>query len=580
MVVAATKQRNDEENTKKRRNIKNPLKQLVHRAFQHAGKTFNKKGILEKKPPHPFFQEERLAHACGSGGGDDDDDDHDDDCSLTKIYNKQQQQRKNPPLHAFVGMQLHVFRRDLNHKQDQSQSSNELPAPENDHDVIEQQQLPSTDSTHTPLRAEEEDEEENNYDSSFIYEKAYRLDEPLFLELGKPQRHRLDYAYSPVITQADFDSNSHKEQPPQGSRDDDKPSQDPDTTLDDPSRTDSTSETCTDLVDNVFSSWWKWWLPWNTSIAAHGSERSDYYETFAGAFAGGSHGEVWRGRRICKEKRGLMKDDEVCDDQKPLILKRLRVENGYRLLEAGLREIYIGQWLRHEISVSQQSLYTSYIDHFFRETSLPRAFGRYPKSRQLELWVVFEDAGPSLRSYLYNPISSEGGFVMYQPSNLWSQMRTSNMEKQRRTDDDSSITLQMSQSSSTDDDTQKASKVKNIGREIFRTVLRQILSATALLHENGFVHRDIKPSNVMCISNVELKDLYSLEEAPNIQCKLGDFSSVWSENYIAESLYTKGPSPAEQTDEYAPPESYIGPDWVPFDHKQPQSYDLWSKYFH
>lgn len=32
----------------------------------------------------------------------------------------------------------------------------------------------------------------------------------------------------------------------------------------------------------------------------------------------------------------------------------------------------------------------------------------------------------------------------------------------------------------------------------------------------------------------------------------------------------------EQTDEYAPPESFVGHGWVPFDHRRPESYDSWS----
>eukprot|EP00934_Nitzschia_sp_Nitz4_P001304 Nitzschia sp. Nitz4//scaffold59_size112058//28223//29941//NITZ4_004103-RA/size112058-exonerate_protein2genome-gene-0.67-mRNA-1//1//CDS//3329555105//1304//frame0 len=58
-------------------------------------------------------------------------------------------------------------------------------------------------------------------------------------------------------------------------------------------------------------------------------------------------------------------------------------------------------------------------------------------------------------------------------------------------------------------------------------------------------------------------------------CRLGDFSSGWDDT-TNQLLYTKGPSPGEQTDEYAPPESYLGPNWVPFDPRRPQSYDSWS----
>ena len=62
---------------------------------------------------------------------------------------------------------------------------------------------------------------------------------------------------------------------------------------------------------------------------------------------------------------------------------------------------------------------------------------------------------------------------------------------------------------------------------------------------------------------------------PNMHCRLGDFSSGWDQ-YTNEHLYTKGPTPGEQTNEYAPPESFVGPNWVPFYKDKPQSYDSWS----
>jgi serine/threonine protein phosphatase PrpC len=79
----------------------------------------------------------------------------------------------------------------------------------------------------------------------------------------------------------------------------------------------------------------------------------------------------------------------------------------------------------------------------------------------------------------------------------------------------------------------------------------------------------------MCNSDVALEDLFEMEELPLINCRLGDFSSGWDQ-YTNENLYTKGPSPGEQTNEYAPPESYLGPQWVPFDSRRPHSYDSWS----
>jgi hypothetical protein len=63
-----------------------------------------------------------------------------------------------------------------------------------------------------------------------------------------------------------------------------------------------------------------------------------------------------------------------------------------------LREVYFGELLAREAEAS--SLVTTYVDHFFREG----------KKGQIELWIVFENAGPSLRSFLYTSIiDAEGG---------------------------------------------------------------------------------------------------------------------------------------------------------------------------
>jgi serine/threonine protein phosphatase PrpC/serine/threonine protein kinase len=340
-------------------------------------------------------------------------------------------------------------------------------------------------------------------------------------------------------------------------------------------------------------SWWKWWFafgsPWWRS-----NQQSEY-TTSRTAFAGGSHGQVWKGRRVC-DHRSVRSDapttttttttnedehveDRDCDEDKPLILKRLNVEQRYQLLEAGLREVYFGQWIRELPDDSEKDLFTSYVDHFFRE--LPRSDG----SKDLELWIVFEDAGPSLRSYLYAPVTSNDGFVMYQHSPLWAQLRMTARkdwkrysQREGRDEQPGGTGIQVRLPSQTANHTRPPDddpSVQSIGREMLRTVLKQIISAAAVLHEGGIVHRDIKPSNVMCVSDEPLDDLYTLSKLPNIHCRLGDFSSAWNK-YTNDSLYTKGPSPAEQTDEYAPPEAYIDPQWKPFDERSPQSYDSWS----
>jgi serine/threonine protein kinase len=421
--------------------------------------------------------------------------------------------------------------------------------------------------------------------SSFVLEEAYELLEPLHLELGIVPKHYLDYAYTPVVPRDKGEEINEKEM-----RESDTEDVDGDKTC---------KAVAPEEEDTTFASWWQWWFPFTTSRLwkTHGSTKSDY-DMGNNAFAGGSHGEVWRGRRICNHgptrrppvdgedgeeetsddpfQKYYHKEQEDCDDQQPLILKRLKVERGYRLLEAGLREVYFGDFL-----ASQDSLFfTNYVDHFFREVPRQPTFGRRTSrsgQKDLELWIVFQDAGPSLRSYLYTPVSTATGFVMYQHSALWTQLRMTAMnESGSRREDTSIATVTHTQpTSTTDNEEDHTSTPRSAGKALLRDVLRQILTAAAFLHDHGIVHRDIKPSNVMCKSDQDLLNIQISEAHPTLKCVLGDFSSGWN-NFTAEHLYTNGASPAEQTDEYAPPESYLGLSWVPFDESKPQSYDSWS----
>jgi serine/threonine protein kinase len=60
----------------------------------------------------------------------------------------------------------------------------------------------------------------------------------------------------------------------------------------------------------------------------------------------------------------------------------------------------------------------------------------------------------------------------------------------------------------------------------------------------------------MCQTDLDPLDELGLMSIPSVQCVLGDFSSAWNK-FTDENLYTGGPSRAEQTDEYAPPESFL-----------------------
>eukprot|EP00584_Thalassiosira_punctigera_P013046 CAMPEP_0172558526 /NCGR_PEP_ID=MMETSP1067-20121228/79496_1 /TAXON_ID=265564 ORGANISM="Thalassiosira punctigera, Strain Tpunct2005C2" /NCGR_SAMPLE_ID=MMETSP1067 /ASSEMBLY_ACC=CAM_ASM_000444 /LENGTH=658 /DNA_ID=CAMNT_0013347907 /DNA_START=230 /DNA_END=2203 /DNA_ORIENTATION=+ len=163
------------------------------------------------------------------------------------------------------------------------------------------------------------------------------------------------------------------------------------------------------------------------SYQYHGGHPSPYHgnalyeEEGKRPFAGGSHGEIWRARRRCPRKDSNRSETTLsCDDGKDLIVKRLKIEHGYAVLEAGLREVYFGELLAREAESS--GLFTTYVDHFFREGGSSDDGGG-GRGRRIELWIVFEDAGPSLRSFLYTPITAAGGFVVFQNSDFWRRLR-------------------------------------------------------------------------------------------------------------------------------------------------------------
>jgi serine/threonine protein phosphatase PrpC/serine/threonine protein kinase len=313
------------------------------------------------------------------------------------------------------------------------------------------------------------------------------------------------------------------------------------------------------------STWWQWWFIF-MGYPNKGTSKEDEYEKMGDrAFAGGSHGEVWRGKRKCSRK------ERYCDETKKLVLKRLKVELGTDLLEAGLREIYFGH-----ILMGEDDMFSVYVDHFFREST--SAFTR--TRQELELWIVYEDAGPSLGSYLYQPMTT-GGFVVYQHSLFWTKLRqsTSSETKVKRTEDKSlSVTRRESKNKN---QFGKGMKKLNaaVGRTLMREVLRQLLKAASYLHGQGIVHRDIKPSNYLCSTKLDLAGLLESDaegvDISEIKCVLADFSSAW-DNFSNQNLYSHGPTAAEQTSEYAPPEALLGPTWIPFLETKPETYDSWS----
>ena len=317
----------------------------------------------------------------------------------------------------------------------------------------------------------------------------------------------------------------------------------------------------------------------------HGQNRERLYQTLGNtAFAGGSHGEIWKARRRCNLSPKQLYLDNTCDESEELIMKRLKVEQGARILEAGMREVYFGRLLLQHVKINQISKsFTTYVDHFFRTSASPQA-SESNELNQSELWIVFKKAGASLRSFLYTPIDI-GGYLVYQNSDFWRRLRHSVTNK--KPSNTKAMSVVSRNLSVTDKNNGPPISSLNFearepeGRKLMKELLRQLLTSLASLSELGVVHRDVKPSNIICESdNDQIPPTHPMyhnvmSKNASFTCVLGDFSSAWDE--VADrSLYSHGLSALEQTNEYAPPEALFGMQWIPFDQSNPQSYDIWS----
>ena len=189
--------------------------------------------------------------------------------------------------------------------------------------------------------------------------------------------------------------------------------------------------------------------------------------------------------------------------------------------------------------------------------------------------------------------STGGDFVVYQHSSFWRRLRRGVVASRGNIGDTSSAlsiitesewkphqaTLHNRARGDFAGNNGKNATIVVEGRALIRDVLEQILTSAAFLHSHDIVHRDIKPSNVMC--TVERDTAFNRldpfdREVKSVDCRMGDFSSA-VDDFTSTNMYsaTKGPSAAEQTNEYAPPEALFGPSTT-FDPIRPQSYDSWS----
>ncbi|KAL9227537.1 hypothetical protein vseg_003215 [Gypsophila vaccaria] len=283
-------------------------------------------------------------------------------------------------------------------------------------------------------------------------------------------------------------------------------------------------------------------------------------------------------------------------NNKMFILKRIMVERGSAVYLSGLREKYFGEiFLNASTSLGSfipsrvSSSITNYSDHysygaFQREKVVVQETGdfgsaedtftdgnrtwtvvyeeglnhiaRYMESfesQSNEIWLVFRHEGISLSKLMHTAedayeISSEraGQAQVLRPSKWWHWLKTT-----------------------------------KAGQDEMRNLIWQLLMALKSCHDRNITHRDIKPENmVICIEDQDTGGC--LKGSPNGELeragrmRIIDFGSA-VDDFTMRRLYGfKGPSRAEQTYEYTPPEALLNISWFQGPSSRNLKYDMWS----
>ena len=242
-------------------------------------------------------------------------------------------------------------------------------------------------------------------------------------------------------------------------------------------------------------------------------------ETFSREpFARGHFGEVWRARIFSRSMDESVMDcktelavDVNDDNAMNVILKRILIDQSDELRLSGAREVHFGKRL------CGASPYLARFMHTFERSS---GNGR-------DQWIAFKDEGESLERLMYASHGSTSGLQLVTQSLWWRDMRSS-----------------------------------ELGRMTLKTILKQIFTALDVCHAKfGVTHRDIKPGNIF----VRL-------EGDVTQARLGDFGSAIDAHARDELYGPDGPTEAQETPEYSPPEVLF----ARVDVERTDKYDMWS----
>lgn len=278
-------------------------------------------------------------------------------------------------------------------------------------------------------------------------------------------------------------------------------------------------------------------------------------------------------------------------DENLFILKRIMVERGAAVYLSGLREKYFGEVFSNASKSLGGLLSNSVVEESqvgftdLTETNAPTVhentwsfeneflndrlqgaiyeeglnhIARYVESfesRSNEIWLVFRHEGMSLSKLMYtvedvddntDRVEQVKRVQILRPSKWWHWLKTT-----------------------------------EAGQEEIRNLIWQLLLAIKSCHDRNITHRDIKPENmVICFEDQEtgrcLKGSPSGDKNFTTKMRIIDFGSAVDEFTLKHFYGSTGPSRAEQTYEYTPPEALLNASWYHGPISTTVKYDMWS----
>ncbi|KAK7393502.1 hypothetical protein VNO78_22060 [Psophocarpus tetragonolobus] len=315
------------------------------------------------------------------------------------------------------------------------------------------------------------------------------------------------------------------------------------------------------------------------------------------SFGRGSYGEVWlafhwncnqdsNAAKMSKDYKNTSSSSAASDCQDDpsnytlYILKRIMVERGSAVYLSGLREKYFGEIFLNASTCFEDPLSAGKANCVLEtsqigpEKSFPKKFclqrttceeglhhiARYVESFESqanEIWLVFSYEGVSLSKLLYavedaygtaekERLEQDKHVQILHPSKWWHWLKTTEE-----------------------------------GQAEMRNLIWQLLLALKACHDRNITHRDIKPENmVICFEDQVtgrcLKEIPTKVNSFSTKMRIIDFGSGIDEFTLKHLYGSTGPSRAEQTYEYAPPEALLNSTWYQGPTSSTLKYDMWS----